>query len=278
MLATLSATVPVPAMAARSTTAPTADDPEALYVEALQAKEAGQASTAAGLFDRAYRALPAAKQASETGQAWVVDEAHGLYVQAYADSRAVGLLEADQALLRDFLAAVRSAGDAPGVPATKPAEQALTSVEQLVSLHYQAKFDPVTPVSDPVATPGSTEPDRPPRQPDDQPAGRRPGVILVAVGATMATVGVAATVVGATRVPWARAILDDRADPADNDRFIASRELERNVLLGLGIPMTVVGAGLLAWGAVRMTARRSTARLRVTPGPTLTGLGVQVGF
>jgi hypothetical protein len=243
------------------------------------ALERGEYRSAAEAFGDHYRGLPMEQRASEVGE-HVVMYAAEVYATAWAKDAAVADLEASRALLSEFVRDVETVhgGDRPEL--TKAARAEIEQLDAKIEAASAGEPEPQPPpVTPPEATPRDTKPEPAPTSasPPDRIAADPLGIALVASGATIAAAGIAmlaAGLAGATK-RRAEARLDESceqegadamecADAQQSDEaraFVARAERSDRTVALASIGPLVVGIALVIGGSVRLTRRRSQARI-----------------
>ena len=261
------------------------------------ALERGEYRSAAQAFGDHYRNLAMEQRASEVGE-HVVMYAAEVYEKAWAKDAAVADLEASRALLSEF---VRDVETVHGADRPQLTEAARAEIVELDAKIEAARAGEPEPLPEPVASP---EPEPSPRgtKPAPAPTSASPpdrsgtdplGVALVASGATIAAGGIAmlaAGLAGAT-ARRAEARLDERceqdgadamactqAQQSDHARaFVARAERTDRTVALASIGPLVVGIALVVGGSVRLTRRRSQARVGWGAWADAEGSGAFVG-
>jgi hypothetical protein len=259
------------------------------------ALERGEYRSAAEAFGDHYRDLAKEQRASEVGE-HVVMYAAEVYGKAWAKDAAVEDLEASRALLSEFVRDVETVHGADRPELTEAARAEIEELDAKIAAASAGEPEPVPePVAAPERAPQDTTPDPAPTSasPPDRSGTDPLGIALVASGATIAAGGIAMLAAGLAGATARRAEgrLDERceqdgadamtcaqAQQSDDARaFVARAERSDRTVALASIGPLVVGIALVVGGSVRLTRRRSHARIGWGAWADAEGSGTFVG-
>lgn len=226
-------------------------------------------------FSEAFEAMPNDVKVSDVGEFVVYSGTQAALRQFEADGDPAVLLQG-KALAASFLVLVGRARPGASVAAAERAQAALSELEALSRPGSEpesaagpepAVCDFGGPGPDPVPTPAPA-----PAKPD------RLAPALLFTGSLALAGGMALIVVGARQVPWYEARMAEFGwEPGstgyDYEAKLDEARAMRNIDVGVGAALAVVGVGAVVYGAVRSARHRSEDRDRASLGPLMTRHG-----
>jgi hypothetical protein len=263
-----------------------------LMVDAEHQRAAGAYAQSAALYGRAYRARPAAERSDEIGESVLRSAMTDYDLALGTNPNDLALLEAQTALLDEFLTARRTAHvteQVTAVPQDLVDEQARIDA-RIAELRTRERDPGPEPARDPGPEPARDP--KPARSPKASGA-------LLGVGVTTAIGGVALVIGGAVGASQAKNEAKTQrealaAEPlytedqrtsylADLDDWQDDWRSFSTALVVSGAVLTATGIGLTTWGIVRMRKRRQSstrgrASLAPSLGPGRAGATLNVAF
>jgi hypothetical protein len=254
---------------------------DGLLREADAHRKQGEHRPAAEKYAAYWRAQDEAQRASSTG-AYIVDFAVASYLAAFDASVDVADLEAARDLLREFIGDVERVHGSSDQVFAADAKVELQRVETQIEQHRPTPAVEPEPEpqpdakAEPAPAPLEPEPAPPPAIVDRPPPRQGPdklGIGLVVGGSVIVLGGVGMLIAGSQYVSIARDRLREAQADAEGDdqqpdgpAYLDHARDARNLMLGLGAAVVVIGLVPTIWGAVRL-ARRSKATARLSIGP-----------
>lgn len=256
-----------------------AGDFEQLMSEADGHADAGRHADALRTYIAAFDAMPVELQVSEVGE-FVALAAAKAAMADYQERQDALSLTRGRVVLAKF---IELAGNAEGAASADAASARLAELDAMVPAESEEPDDAeVTP----VASPADTEP-APSAEPVDEPSSRRRalGLGLVIGGGAAAAAGLGLTIAGARQVPWYEQQLADRGwtpQTPGYDEEISDAQRIRNIDIGIGVALLLVGVGLSVRGGVLLAKERRGPGPRASVVPSIrrdgVGLVTQLSF
>lgn len=266
---------PAPTATAPTATAPAPAEHEALIAEGDALVSAGNHAEGATRLSNAYVQLPAELRVGEVGR-HVVTVASNAYEAAWQATADAGQLEANQVLLRAYLAdlaTARAAGQ-PTTPvdATEEALRARSADIDRMLADVRAAAAPA-PAPAPKLDPATIEPQVELTFPPPDPRLRRNALILVGVGAGGAVAGGIMVIAGAVTASRAEEQRQSMPDDASEAR---STKVGGTILATTGALLFSGSVMMLGVGSNRLGDYRREVALTV--GPTIGGMVLRGRF
>jgi hypothetical protein len=237
-------------------------DYERLIAEADGHASEGRHAQALRAYSEAFRSMPLELKVSGVGE-FVAVAAGKAAIDDYQARAEVESLEQGRMILLAFIGATQSADPALEPPPLDGAKERLAEIDALMPKTADAPSGP------PPAAPGEDRSEDP--APEDVAPDRSGlGLGLAVAGGVATLAGLGLVIAGVRQVPWYEAKLASEGWMTTDDGYdqqIADAERIRNVDLGLGAGILVVGLGVGITGAVLLAKSKQRKReLAVMPG------------
>lgn len=230
--------------------------------------EEGKHEQALGSFEVAFEAMPPEIQVGEVGEFVAYSGARSA-IRAFDTTGDSSVLERGRALLGSFVGAVEAADESLPKASTDRARSTMSVIDGMLA---PEAVPPVEGTEESSAEPSGTpveprEPAEPSRPPKDRAGLDRAGLALTIVGGLAAAGGIGTIIAGARQVPWYEGELesfgwDPDATDYDYEAKLDEARRVRNIDIGVGAGLAVVGVGLLVYGAIRLESGGRKAKER----------------